>query len=52
MYLKRCGVLIVKPRVNVIVLGREAPMVDGSETFFTKIGRELAGVIWKTDLDN
>jgi len=40
--LKRKGVHLIKPTVNVIVLGREGPTVDGSEELFKPLGAEFA----------
>lgn len=40
--LKKKKVQIIKPRVNVIVEGREGPLSKGSEGLFEKIGIELA----------
>ena len=40
--LKKKQVKIIKPRVNVLVEGREGPLTEGSETKFKEIGQELA----------
>ena len=39
--LKKKRVKIIKPRVNIIVEGREGPLKEGSETKFNEIGQEL-----------
>ena len=43
--LKRKGVKLIKPTVNIIVMGREGPMVDGSEELFTQLGYEIAELL-------
>ena len=43
--LKKKGVKMVKEAVNVIVEGREGPLVEGSEKAFTELGQELGGIV-------
>ena len=43
--LKKNKVKIIKPRVNVIVQGREGPLKEGSEIHFNEIGKELADLL-------
>jgi len=43
--LRKKKVQIIKPRVNVLVEGREGPMTEGSETLFESIGAELADLL-------
>jgi flavodoxin len=42
--LKRKGVHMLVPAVNVIVEGREGPLVSGSEKRFIDLGAELGGM--------
>jgi flavorubredoxin len=43
--LKKKGVKMVKEAVNVIVEGREGPLVEGSEGNFKEFGYELGGIL-------
>jgi flavorubredoxin len=43
--LKKKGVKIAKKAVNVLVEGREGPLVEGSERNFIEIGYELGGIL-------
>ena len=43
--LKKKGVKIVKDAVNVIVEGREGPLVAGSEKDFNELGLDIGGLI-------
>ena len=43
--LRKKKVHIIKPRVNVLVEGREGPMTEGSEHLFEEIGAELADLL-------
>lgn len=40
--LKKNKVKLIKPRINIIVEGREGPLTEGSETQFNEIGHEIA----------
>jgi flavodoxin len=43
--LKKKGVKMVKKAVNVLVEGREGPLVEGSENVFKELGFELGGIL-------
>jgi flavodoxin len=43
--LKKKGVKMVKDAENVLVAGREGPLVAGSEESFTELGLELGGMV-------
>jgi len=43
--LKKKGVKMVKEAVNVLVEGREGPLVEGSENVFKELGYEIGGIL-------
>jgi hypothetical protein len=42
--MKQNGMKVVKPHVSAIVLGREGPLKEGTDTQFKQTGTELARI--------
>ncbi|NHI84233.1 MAG: FprA family A-type flavoprotein [Candidatus Thorarchaeota archaeon] len=43
--LKNMGLVVAKPAISAIVLGKEGPLEEGAEEAFKQIGVELAGLM-------